>query len=133
MAKNGGKKIADSVTAKDVALVTSEKKLRALLKKARDCKKEMSGISGELGQAVANAVENDYLHRKAFSFCRQLDAMTDEKLAEYMTHLEHYLEVSGLNARVEKVSRLPLGDQPGETEGRPSNITRLQPQAAAAE
>ena len=60
--------------------------------------------------------------------------MTDEKLAECMTHLEYYLDVSGINERVEKVGRLDLGDGPAEeTEDEPpvtGNVVPLQQQAA---
>ena len=103
--------------------------VKKLLKAAKKTKEQTRSISGEFGQMVANAVEHDYLHRKAFSICKQLDQMPDEKLAECMTHLEYYLDVGGINARVEKVGRLDLGDQPGEeaeTEPDESNVVSLQ-------
>ena len=111
-------------------------KLTALLRAAKKTKEKTAGLSGELGQMVANAVENDHLHRKAFSFTKQLHQMPDEKLAETMTHFLYYLDASGINARVEKVGRLELGDQPGESEAeeteqpeKSSNVHKL----AAAE
>ena len=107
----------DKVTAADVTGITPGATLKKLLKKARDTKKEVAGLSGEFGQMVANAVENSHLHRKAFSFTKQLDQMADEKLAECMTHFEHYLEAAGINARVEKVQRLPLKDGPDAEDG----------------
>ena len=61
---------SEPATPKDVVGVIPERKLRSLLKAARDCKKEASGIAGEFGQKVANAVENDHLHRKAFGITK---------------------------------------------------------------
>lgn len=106
-----------TVTAADVVGVTPERELKALLKKAKDTKRETSELSGTFGQAVANAVENKHLHRKAFNITKGLHQMADEKLAETMMHLEHYLEVSGINERVKKVGRLPLGDQADDGDG----------------
>ena len=104
-------------------------KLKALLRASKKTKEQTSALSGELGQMVANAVENDHLHRKAFSFTKQLHQMPDEKLAECMAHLMFYLDAAGINERVEKVGRLDLGDGPGEGEEDPkpeSNVTALR-------
>ena len=44
--------------------------LKKLLKAAKRTKTETRAIAGEFGQMVANAVEHDHLHRKAFSYCQ---------------------------------------------------------------
>lgn len=110
------KKEPEQAKPSEVIPVTSEQKLKKLLKAAADCKKETSGISSEFGQKVANAVENDHLHRKAFSFARQLHMMTDEKLAECLMHLDHYLEAGGLRARAAKVPGFDFQGEEAETE-----------------
>lgn len=108
-------------------LCTPGNKVKSLLRAAKKTKEQTQSIAGEYGQMVANAVENDHLHRKAFSFAKQLHQMTDEKLAECLTHLDYYLDVSGVNDRVAKVGRLDLGDQPGEEveEVLPDNVHRI--------
>ena len=124
---------SEPATPRDVVGVIPERKLRSLLKAARDCKKESAGIAGEFGQKVAHAIENDHLHRKAFSITRQLDQMTDEKLAECLLHLDHYIEVAGLADRAAKVGRLELGDDPdkgGADETLPDNVTKIGDAAA---
>ena len=51
--------------------------------------------------------------------------MTDEKLAECLLHFDHYLEVSGIRARADKVGRLELGDDPGEKETDMTNVQSI--------
>ncbi len=104
------------VTGDDVIQTTPPKVLKSLMKKARDAKKEMQGLSGDLGQAIGNAVENDHLHRKAFGHIRQMDQMTDEKLAEYFAHRDYYEDVTGLRERANKVIRMDFGADKGEVE-----------------
>lgn len=107
---------ADKVKPSEDIGITPANKLKSLLKKAKDTSRDTRELSGSLGQAVANAVEHDHLHRKAFNIVKTLNAMEPEKLAETMYHLEHYLEVSGINERVAKVGRLDLGDQREDTD-----------------
>ena len=114
--KSGADGSADTDTTQtaNALQMTPGKKLKALLTKSKSVSTEMHELSGSLGQAVANAVEHDHLHRKAFSITKTLHKMEPEKLAETLAHLDYYLVESGLRERAAKVARLPMGDeQPG--------------------
>lgn len=94
--------------------VTPQTALVGLLNLQRRSKGKVSEINDEVREAVTNAVENKHLHRGAFNFVKRLYPMQDEKLAEFMYHLTAYLDSSGISDRVEKVGRLPLGDDDGK-------------------
>ena len=99
------------------AIQIGKSKLKTLLSTARSTYREQHRVGGELGQAIANAVENDHLHRKAFSFIRAADRMEPEELADYLDHIELYLDMSGLKERAESAPRLQIeGNGAGETE-----------------
>lgn len=86
--------------------VTGQKKLRSLLNTARSVKKDISELAGGYGTEIKDAVENHHLHRKAFNVCRSADGMEPGKLAEFLDCLDHYLDISGLRARADKVIRM---------------------------
>lgn len=93
--------------------LTAQATLLALLKTAKRVGEKMSGLSGELGAAVANAVEHKNLHRKAFSIIKQLDRMPPEKLAEFKAHFDHYWDKAGLEERVKDAPRMEMGEKVG--------------------
>lgn len=111
--KPGQKPVGEAPTptpqAERSIAVTSEKKLRALLKDGRACRNAVQEANGTFGQKVSNAVENDHLHKKAFGVIRMLDKMEAEKLAEFMDHFDHYYTVSGLEERANSAQRLSFG------------------------
>lgn len=98
-----------------------QKKLRQLLKDAGAAYKDGREIAGGIGQKIANAIEHDHLHKKAFATIRALDRMTPEKLADYMDTLLYYYEISGLEERAKSAPRLSLdagaAEEDGEEEG----------------
>jgi hypothetical protein len=119
-------KNSKAAKSSEVVPATPEATLTSLLRSAKAAKRKVGEINTEVREAVSNAVEHKHLHRGAFNVAKRLFAMPDEKLAECMYHLEHYLEVSGINERVKKVGALPLGD-------RGDNVVEMNNQQAAAE
>lgn len=101
---------SDKKTAAPKFKAPSGRKLEELAKLAVRVKKDQTSLSGELGQKVAQSVENDGLHRKAFGVFKQAYGMEPEKCAEFVDHLLHYFEAGGINERVAQVLRLQMGD-----------------------
>ena len=122
----------------EVKKMISGAKLKNLMAAKRSAKKDTAEISGQVGQMIRDAQENNHLHRKAFGTICQLDAMEPEKIRDYLDHFNYYLDVSGINKRAEAAPRLPMGDEPGagadddEDEAANSNVARF-PGTAAAE
>lgn len=113
----------------------SEKKLKALMRAKVNNKKEVAALTGAFREKIGNAVENDHLHPKAFNIATQLDAMSDEKLAECLDYLDHYLDAGGLRERAAKVLSMDFeGDEEGDDEDEESNVRPFaQPRGIAAE
>lgn len=127
------------VQPSEVKQAINATKLKALLKAKRAAIKDTAEIAGTLGQAIARAVEKDHLHRKAFTVVSALDRMEPEKLADFLDHFEHYLEISGLNARAKQVQRLGFGkdegaeeDDEGEDDRETGNVSAFPRQGSVA-
>jgi hypothetical protein len=108
--RNGVEVKAGAAKPSEVRASISQNGLKRLLKQARTTTADARSLAGQLGQAVASAVENDHLHRKAFNIVKGLDRMEPEKLADTLDCLDHYLDISGLRDRAAKVMRLGLGE-----------------------
>lgn len=97
--------------AEEVASTTPEigkTKLQKLLAAARVTYRESRKLAGTLGEQIKDAVENEHLHKKAFSFVRSADRMEPAELADYLDHIELYLDMTGLKERAESAPRLPI-------------------------
>lgn len=110
-------------TAAAVLPLTPANVLINLLKQSVRTSKQVGEINEEMRGALATAKERHHLHTGAFGVVRRMHGMSDEKLAEFHHYLMTYLDTSGIEARVAKVSRLPLGDDDG----------KVVPMASAAE
>lgn len=117
----------------EVKKMISGAKLKNLMAAKRSAKKDTAEISGQVGQMIRDAQENNHLHRKAFGTICQLDPMESEKVRDYLDHLDYYLDVSGIRKRADAAPRLPMGDGPGEddvdgdgTEQEPDNVHRFR-------
>jgi hypothetical protein len=100
-------------------LQTGVKTLKELLALARTTKNNVAEMAGTLGQAIANAVENKHLHRKAFRSVVAEDRMEPDKLADFYDHQEYYRDVLGLHERAKNAPRLPMEGEEAE------NVTKL--------
>ena len=123
MSKKG--KAKDEADTQGYEMITPTK-LHSLMKSARTAQKDIQEIAGGLGAEIKAAVENNHLHRKAFSVVKAGDKMEPEKLAEFLAHLNFYLEASGLRKRAASAPRL-------EVEGGGKVTPFPQPHGIAAE
>lgn len=92
---------AHAATSSDVSRQITERKLKSLLRAATKTGEDMHELSGTLGNQIAQAVEHDHLHKKAFSVVRMLDRMSPEKLAEFFDSFDYYRDISGLQKKAE--------------------------------
>jgi len=105
--------------------------LTNLLKQARKTKQDTIDASTELSSMVRSAAEKHHLHVRAFNVIKAADRLEPEKLADFLEHLDDYLEKSGLRKRAGQVMRMPIDDDDGP---RASNVKPFPaPQADAAE
>lgn len=102
----------------------SEKKLKSLLASARSNDKDVRELSGSINSKIATAVENDNLHKKAFSTIRAADRMTPEKLADWWDHVQLYMDLSGLSERAKSAPRLRL--EPDKEEADEENAGKAE-------
>jgi hypothetical protein len=65
----------------------------------RNTKKRVQSQNGTLGNAIAKAVEEKHLNRKAFGIACQLDALDDETLHVVYFNLLHYLDALDVTKR----------------------------------
>jgi hypothetical protein len=120
------KKGKDDADTQGYEMITPNK-LLSLMKSARSAQKDIQEIAGGLGSEIKTAVENHHLHRKAFSVVKAGDKMEPEKLAEFLAHLDFYLEASGLRKRAASAPRLEV------IEGGKNEKPFPQPHGQAAE
>jgi hypothetical protein len=85
----------------------SENKLKSLLRDSRAAYRDTRSIAGTLGESIAQAVEHNHLHRKAFAAVRAEDRMEPDKLAEYYDTLELYRDMCGLTERAKSAPKFP--------------------------
>jgi hypothetical protein len=108
--------------------------LKDLVKLTRSTKNDVSEMAGRLGEAIANAVENKHLHRKAFRAVLAEDRMEPDKLADFYDAQDYYRDILGLIDRANSAPRLSLvagtevEGNTAEEDLRPSNLR--QPGAA---
>jgi ribosome-binding protein aMBF1 (putative translation factor) len=106
--------------------VPSEGILKSLLRTKRRTAETANEANSDYGTAVRSAVEKHALDKKAWGFAVQLDKMEPEKLARTLDHIEHYIDVLGLQARADQVQDLPLGGEKEEDEGADTgNVTSI--------
>lgn len=89
----------------------SKSKLLSLISSSRSAKNDVAEISGGLGSEIKEAVEKNHLNRKVFRQIVALDRMEPEKLKRWLEDFEHYLDISGLQARADSAPDLALGEE----------------------
>jgi hypothetical protein len=73
--------------------------LRDLLERLRRQQSRRTDAVSAIGSMVTDAIERQSLHRRAFKIFCQLDKLTDAELKSTLTHLTHYIDVTGMKAR----------------------------------
>lgn len=115
----------------DLTKVISGPKLKKLMSAKRSATKDASEINGQIGSEIKTAIENDNLHRGAFTLICRLDRMEPESLRNFMDNFEYLYDASGLQKRAESVMRMPLED--GDEEEDDGKVTKFPSQKEAAE
>jgi hypothetical protein len=111
----------------------SKRKLLTLLADKRAAVQNSRSIAGELGSKIKELAENDNLHKKAFATFAAMDRMEPEALADFLAHLDYYMECGGIRKRASSVMRMPLGDD-ADPAARTSNVKAFpSPSGMAAE
>lgn len=98
----------------DLTKVISGPKLKKLMAAKRSATKDASEINGQIGSEIKSCIENDNLHRGAFTLICRLDRMEPESLRNFMDNFEYLYDASGLQKRAESVIRMPLEEGDGE-------------------
>lgn len=112
-----GEQESTAAKGSDLTKVISGNKLKKLMASKRAATKDASEINGQIGSEIKSAIENDNLHRGAFSFICRLDRMEPEALRNFMDHFEYLYDASGLKKRADSVMRMPLEDGEEGEEG----------------
>ena len=113
----------------DLKKVPAASVLDRLLKIGRSSAKDSAEANGRFGSAVAKAVEDHALHRKAFRVLVMASKMEPEKLADFLDHLEHYFEATGIYDRANTVQGLPLNkDDDAERQEADAGAEQPQPE-----
>lgn len=84
--------------------------LKSLLSTCRGLKANVDSIVGKIREEIAYHKEKKNLNTPMFAILRRFDKMEAEKASENWHTLVHYMETSGVMAKIEAVGRLPLGD-----------------------
>lgn len=89
--------------------------LKSLLSTCLGYKSNVDSIVGKIREEIGFGKEKNNLHTGVFAWLRKmhgLAAKDPEKAAEWHYTYLHYMESSGVLAKIEAVGRLPLGDEP---------------------
>lgn len=99
-----------------------------LVRRCGSLKKQGRTLAGEAGEMIKNAIENKNLDRVAFAIFRKLDDMAVEKLATTLACLDYYIDVGGLQKKIDDQPQLNIARQEaGEKEdGEPSQAPPLR-------
>ncbi len=98
-------------THAQVSVLINANQLTSLLKANRSISKQTAELTGSLREKIAYAKEKQGLHPKAFAIIKQIDKMEPEAALEMWTHLEAYLDMSGMKKKMDSVMRMDLGDE----------------------
>lgn len=90
----------EKVKSSEVLEAPSEKQFTTLIRAVKGHEADKNEVLGGLGATIKNAIDKQHLDRKAFAIFRGLMRMSDKKLTTTLAHLDHYIEIGGLNARI---------------------------------
>jgi len=100
------------------ARATPKKLFTALIQDASQKRQKIQSISGELGARIKNAVEEANLNRAAFSLCRRLYDMEEDKRNDFLRSEDQQAEADAAHVQ-QNIDRLNGGIKaPSEEEAR---------------
>jgi hypothetical protein len=124
--KNGGTPLHQQIP-----VLINEAQLNSLLKHGRSTSKQVAELTGSHREKIAYAKDKHGLHTGAFAIIKRWDRMEPEALAEEYTHVQTYLDLSGIREKMESVLRLDLGGD--EAGGKPGKVALLLARRKAKE
>jgi hypothetical protein len=107
--KNGGTPLHQQIS-----VLINEAQLNSLLKHGRSTSKQVAELTGSHREKIAYAKDKHGLHTGAFAIIKRWDRKESEVLLEEYTHLQAYLDLSGIREKMESVTRLDIGDDAGK-------------------
>jgi hypothetical protein len=116
--KNGGTPLHQQIS-----VLINEAQLNSLLKHGRSTSKQVAELTGSHREKIAYAKDKHGLHTGAFAIIKRWDRKEPEALLEEYTHLQAYLDLSGIREKMESVARLDIGE--GEAGGKPAKVALL--------
>jgi hypothetical protein len=117
LAKIDGQEIegdtTETVKSSEVLRPVNAKMIKDILSKRDEASESRSEINKDVRTYISERLgEKVYLDRAMLPVVEKLWRMDDDaKVAYHLDNLLHMLDVAGINARAEKVARLPLGDK----------------------
>jgi hypothetical protein len=99
-------KRAQTVKPSETMQVPSEQQFKALMRAVKNADADINDAQSTKSELVKKAVDKQHLDRDAFSIFQKLNRKSDKKLATTLAHLLHYVEVGGLNERIERQGEL---------------------------
>ncbi len=103
----------ETVRPSEILRPVAAKALKDILNKRLEASESRSEINSDVRTYISERLgEKVYLDRVMLPVVEKLFRMEDDaKVAYHLDNLLHMLDVAGINARAEKVARLPLGDK----------------------
>lgn len=105
------KKAIAAVGTASAEKVPSAGDLKTLISQIKNAEKEKDEAVATVGGLISAAVEKKHFDKNALSKFRSLEKLSDRKLATTLTHLFHYIEVGGLEARASAQGDMVSRDQ----------------------
>ena len=107
---------AEQTPTQNAALISAST-LKSLLRADDGYKEKIDGLTGELREEIANAVEKKHLDKKAYALLKKFYRIkSNEKLAGLWDTLQAYMDLAGVMKRIESVAPLPLDGEKNEEE-----------------
>lgn len=103
----------ENVKPSEILRPVAAKAIKDILNKRLEASESRSDINKDVRTFISKRLgEKVYLDRAMLPVVEKLFRMEDDaKVAYHLDNLQHMLDVAGINARAEKVARLPLGDK----------------------
>lgn len=113
LAKTEREDDTETVPQSEILRPVNAPALKAILKERESASANRTDINKKLRDFIRDRLgDKVYLDRIMLGVVEKLWRMEDDaKVAYHLDNLLHMLDVSGVNARAEKVARLPLGDR----------------------
>ena len=108
----------DKAKQEEVMVLIKDTTLKALLRADDSYKEKIDGLTGELREEIANAVDKKHLDKKAYALLKKFHRIDSPEEKHRIWHtLVRYMELSGEMKTIESVIPMELGDNVVELKG----------------